>query len=133
MMKNDEQIYYLICNKWRCKDGTILHSKHRHDFIQYTDANGEYYLLDGGVDYIRHSGNMESLCIYSNDSHDKIRDNFEWTSYGKTGNEPAKTQLIKELDTEHIEAIVKTQNHLPKYILDVFRNELKFRKKRGKQ
>jgi hypothetical protein len=125
----DETKSHLVCNKWKCKDGTILNSRSRHDYVDHYDVNGEYYMLDGGLSYIRHSGNMECMCVYSTDSHEKIRDNFEWTSYGKTGRDLAKTNLLKNLDTDHIEAIIETQVHLSDHILDVFKNELIYRSK----
>lgn len=118
---------HLLCNKWRCKDGFILHSRHRHDFQNHQDANGESFYIDGGTDYLRHSGNMEPMLVYTNDPHELIRDNFEWTSYGINGDEPAKRQLLKELTVDHMNAILCTQKHLPKYILEVFKNELEYR------
>lgn len=132
MMKNSVTLYKdiepkLVVNKWKCKDGTILNSRSRHDFVDHYDAKGEYYMVDGGLSYIHHTGNMECMCVYSTDSHDKIRDNFEWTSYGKTGRDPAKTNLLKNLDTDHISAIIETQVHLSDHILDVFKNELIYR------
>lgn len=117
----------LLANKWMCKDGTILHSKYRYDYVTHTDANGEFYFLDGGTDYIRHSGNLEPMLVYTSDPHEVIRENFGWTSYGVNGDEPAKYNLLKELSVEHMKAILKTQKHLPKYILDLFRNELEYR------
>lgn len=34
-------------------DGTVLHSKHRHDFVGHDDKNGNFYAIDGGLDYCR--------------------------------------------------------------------------------
>lgn len=125
-MEKDE--VKLLVNKWKCKDGVILHSKHRYDFVGHTDANGEFFFVDGGISgYIRHSGNMEPMLVYTSDPHELIRDNFEWTSYGINGDEPAKRQLLKELTVDHMNAILRTQKHLPEYILDLFRNELDYR------
>jgi len=118
---------YLLCNKWRCKDGTVLHSKHRHDYVSYTDANGEFYFVDGGISYIRHSGNMEPLLVYTTSPHEKIRDNFTWTSYGINGDEEPKVNLLKELTDDHISSIIRTQKHLAEYIMQVFINELAYR------
>lgn len=126
-MKDDTVVVYLLCNKWRCKDGTILHSRHRHDYVTHIDSNGELYTVDGGNSYIRHSGNMEPLLVYTNDPHELIRDNFEWTSYGINGDEPAKRQLLKELTVDHMNAILRTQKHLPEHIKEVFKNELAYR------
>lgn len=124
-MENSE--VHLLCNKWRCKDGKILQSRNRHDYVTHVDSNGEFYMLDGGTEYFRHTGNMEPLCVYSDDPHEKIRDNFEWGSYGKNGDEELHYILLKNLAHEHIDAILKTQKHLAEYILNVFRNELTYR------
>ena len=118
----------LIVNKWKCKDGEILNSRSRHDYQMYLDSKGEFYCVDGGLEYIRHSGNMECMCVYSTDSHEKIRDNFEWTSYGIGGNGPTETRLLKDLTSDHICAILDTQNRLPSHIRQIFQDELLFRR-----
>ena len=38
----------ILSNKMRTPDGTILESKHRHDYVTHTDANGKEYMLDSG-------------------------------------------------------------------------------------
>lgn len=125
-MRN-ETISYLICNKWRCKDGTILHSKHRHDYVIHTAVDGTYSFADGGTDYIRHSGNMEPMLVYTSDPHELIRENFGWTSYGVNGDESAKYNLLKDLTSDHINAILRTQKHLPEHISKVFSDEILYR------
>lgn len=125
-MTADNEVH-LLCNKWKCKDGTILHSKHRYDFVSHTDANGEYSFCDGGLNYIRHSGNMTPMLVYTTDSHEVIRENFEWGSYGRNGDEELHYILLKNLTHEHIGAILKTQKHLAEHVLNVFRNELTYR------
>ena len=126
-MTADTEVH-LLCNKWRCKDGTILQSRNRHDYVTYVDSNGEFHMLDGGIGgYIRHTGNMEPLCVYSNDPHEKIRDNFEWTSYGVNGDEPAKLNLLKDLTEDHIRAILSTQSQLVSHIKKIFQDELSYR------
>ena len=126
-MTNNTTVHHLLVNKWKCKDGHILHSRHRHDFQHHQDSNGESFYLDGGTDYIKQSGNMEPMLVYTNDPHELIREHFEWTSYGINGDEPAKRQLLKELTIDHMNAILRTQKHLPEYILDLFKNELEYR------
>ena len=66
----------LILNRWKTPDGTVLISRHTHDFVLHKDANGEGYLIDGGNDYIRKSVNkeeMENMCVYSDDQFSLIR------------------------------------------------------------
>ena len=66
----------LILNRWKTPDGTVLISRHTHDFVSHKDANGEEYFIDGGNDYIRKSVNkeeMENMCVYSDDQFSLIR------------------------------------------------------------
>jgi hypothetical protein len=113
-----------LVNRWKCKDGTILQSKHRHDYVSHTDANGEFYFVDGGLEYIRHSGNMEPICLYSNDPHELIREAFYWGTR-KSG------ALVwvhpSEMQTEHIWAIIETQTQISSEVKELFKNELEYR------
>lgn len=45
---------------------------------------------------------------------------LSWTSYGKTGRAKPTTRLLKDLDKDHIEAILRTQN-----ISDVYKKIFK--------
>ncbi len=47
----------IIRNALKTPDGTIIESKHVHDYVEYTDANGEVYFVDGGTNYLRRSAN----------------------------------------------------------------------------
>lgn len=120
----------LIANIWRTPNGTVLQSKHRHDFVQ--DEHGNY--LDGGLEgYIRIGGSAlrhwENLCVYSDDAHEKKRESFRWGTYGPNGDQPRKWVLLRDLTTPHIEAILDTQWHLPEHIRDMFIDEIEFRKR----
>ena len=122
----------LIYSAWKTPDGTILHSRHRHDYQEHFDAvSKEWYILDGGNDYIRCSVNQvpaEDLTLYSDDPHEKIREVFIWKSYGKNFSQPEGVYtLLKDLTDDHIIAICETQTHLPGYILEMFKNEIQFR------
>ena len=69
--------HILILNRWRTPDGTVLVSKHRHDFVQHYDnfAKDEYF-IDGGNDYVRMSKNdmpMVDMCIYADDPYETVR------------------------------------------------------------
>ena len=123
----------LIYSAWKTPDGTILHSRHRHDYCEHFDSvSKEWYVLDGGTVYQRCSINTvpaDDLTLYADDPHEKIREVFVWKSYGKNFSQPEGVYtLLKDLADEHIEAICETQTHLPEYILEMFRNEQLFRK-----
>lgn len=120
----------IIANRIRTPDGTILESHHRHDYKTYVDENGETYMVDGGLAYLRRNVNKqpyEELSVYVEDGHEKIRENMSWGSYGPNGDQPLKRILLKDLTTDHINAIIETQTHLPKERIDIFKEELKYR------
>lgn len=111
-------------------DGTRLESTYRHDYQTHVDANGEEYMIDGGHDYIKRSINNEPATdafVYSDDTHEVIREAFTWGTYGKYGEQPLEMKLLKSLDTEHIEAILLTQKQLKSHITKVFEDELDYR------
>lgn len=112
-------------------DGTVLQAYHRHDYKTYTDKNGEEYMIDGGCDYVRHSINKEPaeyFTVTTDDTHKMKRQWFHWGTYGKNGDQPLKWKPLQELDKEHIEAILETQHHIPKYLRELFQDELDYRK-----
>lgn len=104
----------LLANRWQTPDGTILWSKHRHEFAYHRDENGGLYFVDGGNAYIRKSINvknpMKDLCIYSNGTFELER---EWVTWGRNYDKNMKrlpeTEWIpiKDLDTDHIYNILK--------------------------
>lgn len=118
----------IVSNKVQCKQcGDIIESKHRHDFVSCSCGK---VMIDGGREYMRWLGNFEDFIdlseitsedesgfarsseTFEDDWFEKVRETFTWTSYGKLGNEPAKKTLLKNLDTEHILAILDTQRHI---------------------
>lgn len=122
----------LLVNRWQTPDGTILESRHRHDYVEHKDANGVYYAVDGGTDYIRLNDcrpnyPLKNLCIYSDDPHVLIREELKWGTRGILGDEPLKLVPIMDLSTEHINAILDTQWHISPQLREVFQNEIWFR------
>ena len=122
----------LIQNKWQTPDGTILISKHRHDYVEYTDKNGDYYMIDGGNDYVRKSVNkkeMKDLCIYSNGSFETDRFLLWGVNYDKNMKRLPKTEFvpIKDLNTDHIWAILLTLPNMNKEYRRVMEEEILFR------
>jgi hypothetical protein len=120
----------IIANGLTTPDGTTLYSLHRHDFKGHTDANGEFYFIDGGFDYVRTSYNKIPAAmhtIFDTDAHELIRQHFHWGTYGKDGNQPLTQVLLKDMETSHIKAILATQSHIPEFIRKIFNDELVFR------
>ena len=121
----------IVANRIRTPDGTILESMHRHDYVTYIDANGKEYMVDGGLDYLRRNVHddepYEEWSVYDDDPHEFIRGVFKWGTRGKDGNQPLTYVSLKDLTTEHIEAILDTQTHIRDYIRQIFLDELSFR------
>ena len=127
MMSNEK----IGANRIRTPDGTILESMHRHDYVTYVDANGKEYMVDGGLDYLRRNVHddapYEELSVYTDDLHIEIRNVFKWGTRGKDGKQPLTYVPLKDLTTEHIEAILDTQTHIQEHIRKIFLDELSFR------
>ena len=125
----------ILKNSIRTPDGTILESIHRHDFVSYKDKNGQYYAVDGGREYLKRSFDIhdfEELSVYDDETHENRRNNLRWgVNYDKDMNrlpEGTDWKLIKELNSEHIQAILAggyAKNN--KFYEDVFKEELKYR------
>ena len=122
----------LLHSSIRTPDGTILTSKHRHDYVSYVDKNKDTYILDGGIDYIRTSINVEKaedLSLYSDDAHEKLREVISRGGRGKNGDEELKYVLLKDIDDEWLQAIIGYEelNRPNNKYLPVYREEVKFR------
>lgn len=120
----------ILINRWMTKDGTILISRTSHQFVSHFDTvDQREVFIDGGIGpYIRVSGDLLNMCLYDTDEdHGQVRELYLWTSYGPTGFDPPKTQPIKDLTTEHIENIIRTQTHFPEHVKNMFKRELAYR------
>lgn len=123
----------LIYSAIQTPDGTILQSRHRHDYVSHEDANGETYVLDGGVSYIRRSINTipaKELFLYADDPHEKVREFVERGGRGKNGDEELKYVKLKDIDDEWLEAIIDyEETYRPNNIfLEIYKNEVEWRK-----
>ena len=119
----------LIKNSIRTPDGTVLTSRHVHDYVYHKDKNGEIYMNDGGTSYIRRSINKEpyeDLSVYSDDPFEIVRNNVVWGTYGKNGNETLKYKTISELSSNHINNIL-IEPRLVDYLKELFEKEIAYR------
>lgn len=124
---------YIISNRIKSLDGTILISRHVHDYVDYTDKQGNYIAVDGGHDYLRRIGdhrNFEELSVFSTDHFELIRNTMEWGSRGIDGKSPLQYVTLKCMTTTHIENILSTQIQIPDYYKKLFKKELAYRTKK---
>lgn len=112
----------LIANRIQTPDGTILHSKHRHDFVCHIDkVNGERYCVDGGNYYqkISFEKNPPIDCsIYSTDDFEEVRKVFLRGMYGKNGNEPLHYISLCEMSEEWIFNVIKCLQEIEPHVTD---------------
>ena len=120
----------LIKNSIRTPDGTVLTSRHVHDFVSHKDTiTGELYFTDGGLSYLKRSINgipYGELSLYSDDPFEILRENITWGTYGKNGNEPLHYKSVSNMSTPHINAIL-SQYKLVEHLKEVFEKEIFFR------
>jgi hypothetical protein len=93
----------LLVSRIKTPDGTILHSKHRHDYVTHIDANGEEYMLDGGNDYQRVSVNIEpfkDISLYDDSPFEEIRKAYCRGGRGKNGDQHLKWVPLCEMSDE---------------------------------
>lgn len=124
----------IIYNAIRTPDGTVLHSKHTHDFIKHKDANGKTYYIDGGNAYLGRIGDMSDIIDiskYDDGKHETRRRYLCWgKNFDKDMNRLPKTEwvYIMHMETGHIESILKG-GYADKFPLmkSIFEEELKYR------
>lgn len=122
----------ILANIIRTPDGTILQSFHRHDFKTHEDTvTKQIYGVDGGTAYLKRIGGIcEDLSVYSDDPHELIREWFSWGSYGKTGKEELRFIKLKDMEDDHVQAVMDLPYVLP-HIRKVMKDELDYRKQVG--
>lgn len=125
----------LVYNAIRTPDGTVLVSRHRHDYKSYVDeVSKEAYMVDGGTDYTRRTTGQkwpyEELSLYTTDPIFKVREVFTWGTYGKNADKPLTYILLKDMSIEHIKNVIR----LPKQsetMVFLFTAELVYRIQQG--
>lgn len=125
----------ILMNAIRTPDGTVIQSRGVHDYVQHRDANGEVYMVDGGTAYLRRNKNTEPYeelsQYYKEDDHLHNRQYAYWGTRGPAGDQPLTWKAIRDLDTEHIEAILTTETHIRgSHIEKILKTELHIREDR---
>lgn len=119
----------IVRNAIRTPDGTVLESKSHYDYQSYVDANGKTYMVDGGREmYTRRSihDDQEDLTVYYSAGHEVCRELITWGTYGINGDQPLKHVTVAEMDTAHLETVVKLPRISP-IIKQVMLDELEMR------
>jgi hypothetical protein len=125
--------FLIISNKGYCsicKDE--LRSYNRHD---YKTCSCKGSAIDGGTAYQRSMGSLVDTSLVLEDHPDNlklhhalIREEFCWGSRGVKCNQPLKYITLKDMTTDHIEAILRTQDHIKgAATFSFFMNELEYR------
>lgn len=134
MCNTEKETRHLIRNAIQCPDGTILESVSQHDFQGHVQEDGREYFVDEGLSYQRVGGSdteYVNLAVYSDDSHEKIREAFKWTrNYNKKGKPLKKSEqrLLKEVSNDHVENLCYfTVRGYPDFINKIFVDEYNYR------
>lgn len=120
----------ILANAMMTPDGTVIQSLSRHDCKRHTDKNGFTYMVDGGLGWYQRSsdnGQGNRVIIDSNDDHSVIREWFSWGSYGKKGDQLKRWIKLKDMEDDHIDAILGGDFVIESYRF-VFDNEIQWRK-----
>ena len=119
----------IVLNRIKTPDGTILTSRHVHDYVTHIDANGEEYMVDGGHEYLRRNVTIEpfiELSVYDDATFEVIRESYEWGTYGKDGRQQLNFVKISEMSDAHINALIGT-SYIPSHLKDWLETEAVYR------
>jgi hypothetical protein len=116
--------------------GVYLKSTHVHDYVSHSEViNGIPMSLgnDGGLEYRRttFSGNpvYEDFSLWSDSSFDMVAERLLWGTHGPKGDQPLRWVPLKECETDHLQAILRTQLHVYGGVVEkVIKHWLKVRK-----
>lgn len=114
-------------------DGTELISRHRHDYVEHTDAtNGKWYMLDGGLDYAR-TGSQDGVVwttITDEDPYELVRQHFARGSRGKNMDQELVWITLDKMTDSHLDAVIDyCVTHRATAYLDIYEEELAYRRK----
>ena len=125
----------ILRNAIQTPDGTVIESFHSHDYVSHTDANGGHYAVDGGRDYLRRSGNMDyknlSVAVEEDEpyNHQVVREAMSWGATRKKMSGSYTDYIrLKDLESDHIQAILDTQDHIHPFYKKAMEAELEWRK-----
>lgn len=99
--------------------GIYLKSAHVHDYVEHSAVIGGVPMTlanDGGLEYRRtvSSGNpvYEDFSLWEDSPFDMVASRLLWGTFGPKGDQSRRWVPLKECETEHLQAILKTQLHI---------------------
>ncbi len=113
----------LIQNAIQTPDGTILVSRHRHDMQSHIDKDGSRYAVDGCSDYCKITGDKSKIRQLFISHEECMDDMVDWLVWGTRPNpKDGKVvyRFLKDLETEHLKAIAKTQKPTIWILMSIF-------------
>lgn len=100
----------LVYNAIRTPDGTVLVSRHVHDYVTHLDKNGLEYMVDGGNEYRRTNVHAtaphEDLSLYSDSPYEEIRKVICRGGRGKDNKQPLTWVPLCEMSNSWLEAVI---------------------------
>lgn len=120
----------IIRNAIQTPDGTVLHSRSVHDYKSHIDLiTSNEYIVDGGHSYIRTSTHADqiSLCVVLEDGHEAVREALEWGTYGISGDQPLSYIKLKDMEDEHIQAVLGNCGNILPQFKTAMQDELVYR------
>lgn len=104
----------ILVSQIECPDGTMLVSRHGHDYVTHTcTKTGLEFMLDGGNDdqqynvYESYPFEVINRSIYSDDDFELIRQHYCRGGRGKNGDKPLQWVPLCEMSNEWLEACIK--------------------------
>lgn len=100
---------------WVPEHDTIYVSSDTHDYVSIEFKDGKEFCIDGGRSYFRRGGHFDLrdsgrvVDISLTTEHEfstKIAQQLVWGSRGKDGRSPLKFNFIKNLEADHLQAIL---------------------------
>ena len=66
-------------------------------------------MVDGGLEYLRRNVHEDQidLSLYDDQPHEVQRELLNWGTYGIKGDQPLQYKSIAQMETGHLEAVVK--------------------------
>lgn len=128
----------IILNSIRTPDGTVLVSRHRHDYVTYVDKNGLEYMVDGGTDYLRRTVHEEApyeeLSIYEDAPFEIIREHYCRGGRGKNGDQPLTWVPMSQMNDEWLAACIvynEDRGQSDSFANSMYKKEQQYRKEKG--